>query len=97
MTSFASQRPYLVSLGANLLFFLWAWLGVNKGKGLFFFTTDELGLMLLLPLAVVINAALLMAAIGNRRLMKAFGLLVLLLLSGCTTVWVHGYATGVTS
>jgi hypothetical protein len=96
MTPSASQRAYLVALGTNLLFFLWAWL-VNQRQGLFFFTTDELGVLLLLALAVVINALLWLAVLGNRYLMKAFGLLLLLLLSGCTAAWVHGYVTGVSS
>ena len=99
MTATASFRPYLLALGGNLLFFLWAWLGVNDGKGLFFFTTDELGLMLLLPLVAAGNVGLYLgAALANRDAgMKAFGLALLLLLGGCTATWVHGCATGVTA
>ena len=92
-------RSYLLVLGGNLLFFLWAWLGVNHGKGLFFFTTDEIGLIFLLPLAFVINLVMLLISFGmnKRQLINAFGVILLLLLSGCTAVWVHAYSTGVTS
>jgi ammonia channel protein AmtB len=88
MISFASLRPYLLAFGTNLLLFLLAWLGFNHGKGLFFFTTDELGLMLLLLLAVVINAVLWMVTlrVKNRLLRKAFGLLFLQLLGSCPAV-----------
>lgn len=99
MTTTASLRPYLLALGGNLLFFLWAWLGVNHEKGLFFFTTDALGLMLLLPLVAVGNAGLCVVTLlaNSRSWAKAFGLLLLMLLGGCTVAWIHGAATGVSS
>ena len=96
MTTTAFVRPYLLAIGGNLCFFLWAWLGVNHGKGLFFFTTDEIGLMLLLPLVIVLNAGLWLLFLGmnKRAFRKAFGFTLLLLLGGCTAVWVHAYLTG---
>jgi hypothetical protein len=92
-------RPYVLPVGGNLVFFLWVWLGVNDGKGLFYFTKDPLGLMLLLPTAVLLNASLWLVSYLRQDLAwtRIFGWLVLLLLSGCTSVWVHGCTTGVTS
>ena len=96
MLTAASLRPYLLALGGNGLFLLWAWLGVNHGKGLFFFTTDVLGLMLLLPLVAVGNMGLCIGALlaNSRRWAKAFMFLLLLLMGGCTAAWLHGAATG---
>ncbi|WP_426062256.1 hypothetical protein [Hymenobacter sp. B1770] len=96
MTTTPLLRPYLLAVGGNLLFFAWAWLGFNHGKGLFFFTTDVLGLMLLLPLVVVANACGGIAALLANKLpwAKAFGLLLLLAVGGCTAAWVRGAATG---
>jgi hypothetical protein len=96
MTTPNSLRPYLLALGSNGLFFLWAWLGFNHGKGVFFFTTDVLGSMMLLPLVVVGDAGLCIAALlaNNGRWAKAFGLLVVLSMGGCTAAWIQGAATG---
>ncbi|MFC6226046.1 hypothetical protein ACFP2F_22575 [Hymenobacter artigasi] len=90
------MRSHLLALSGNGMFFLWAWLGFHHGKGLFFFTTDVLGLMFLLPLVVVGNAGLCVAALlaNNGRWAKAFGMLVVLSMSGCIAAWVHGAATG---
>jgi len=97
MTFPVSWHPYLLVLSGNLLFFCWAWLGVNGGKGLFYFTTDELGLMFLLPVAVLLNALPWLLAYGRNKTAwaRAFGLLLLVLLGGCTSVWIHACATGV--
>jgi hypothetical protein len=99
MTTTALLRPYLLAIGSNLCFFLWAWLGVNHGKGLFSFTTDEIGLMFLLPLVIVLNAGFWVLFLGmdKRAFRKAFGFTSLLLLGGGIAVWVHAYLTGVTS
>jgi hypothetical protein len=92
-------RPYLLALGGNLGFFLWAWLGVNHGKGLFFFTTDEIGLLFLLPLVSVLNAGLWLLCWGlnKRAYRKAVGFTLLLLLGGCLVGWIHAYWTGVSA
>jgi hypothetical protein len=94
-----SLRPYVFPISLNLILFTWTWLGVNQGKGLFYFTTDELGLMLLLPLAMLLNglAAVLALCWAENQLAKTFGILSLVLFTGCTAVWVHGYQAGVAS
>lgn len=97
MPTTAALRPYLLALSINGLFFLWAWLGFNHEKGLFFYTIDALGLMLLLPLVVVGNTGLCFVAfVAHRgRWAKAFGFLLLLSMAGCTAAWIYGAATGV--
>jgi hypothetical protein len=95
LTAFA-VRPYVIAFGINILFFIGAW-SLNNGKGLFFFATDELGLMMLMPLVFIGNASVLIYALltSKLRLAKAVSFPLLLLLVGCAGVWVHGYKTGV--
>jgi hypothetical protein len=96
MQTASATRPYVIAFGVNLLFFIWAG-SLNNGKGLLFFATDKLGLMMLMPLVFLCNAmALIYALLTNElRLAKAIGFLLLLLLVGCAGVWTHGYKTGV--
>jgi hypothetical protein len=103
MNTLASWRPFVLGLCANALVFLGLLVRFNyhahdaHGNGFSFFTIDDL--MFLLPLLVSGNALLcLVAFAANKpRWTKAFGVLLLLLLGGCTATWVQGYATGVTS
>jgi hypothetical protein len=96
MLTASAIRPFVIAFGINLLFFIGAW-SLNSGKGLFFFATDELGLMMLLPLVFMGNAMVLIYALLTNKLSlaKAVSLLLLLLLVGCIGAWVHGYKTGV--
>jgi hypothetical protein len=89
-------RSYLLPVGMNLALFLWAWLGVNDGKGLFYFTMDITGLEVLLALAVLLNAVLWLVAYLRQdfRWARAFGWLVLLLVGGCTSVVVDDFLSG---
>ena len=50
--------------------------GVNQGEGFFFFTTDELGVMCLLLLALIVNAGLWLLAYDKNKtcLARAFGI-----------------------
>ncbi|MCI1186651.1 hypothetical protein MON38_04420 [Hymenobacter sp. DH14] len=96
--AFIFSRSFLFVLGINILFFIWVLLDFNHREGIHFRAVETLTLMLLLPIAIIGNAGLWSIAFGfNKRLLtKAFGYLLLLLMSGCTAVWVHGCATGVT-
>lgn len=96
MENSSVAQLFVIAFGANLLFSIWAWL-LNHGKGLFFFATDELGLIMLVPLVFLGNALVWLYALLNNklRLIKAFSFLLLLLLVGYAGIWVHGYKTGV--
>jgi|GEM_PF-3714359 len=98
MSAIHTFRPFVFAFSVNLLLVLWAWLGVNHGKGLFYFTTDEIGLMMLLPLAACINLLFWFVAYLRQSIeAKGFGLVVLLLLAGSIAVWVHAGITGVSA
>jgi hypothetical protein len=90
-------RSHLLALGINLFFFLWAWLGNNNGKGLFFFTTDEIGLMFLLPLAMAANALCWIFALttNSAQLMRSFAIIIFALTIVCIAIWIHGYCAGI--
>ncbi|UOQ71478.1 hypothetical protein [Hymenobacter cellulosilyticus] len=95
---FLSSR-FLFPLLANALLILWAWLGFNQGKGIAFFATDVVGLMLTLPLLVFINLLCwtITLCLKREEWAKGFGILGLLSLVTTLMVWIYGFLSGATS
>ena len=83
----------------NALLITWAWLGFNQGKGLGFFTVDEVGLMLTIPLLILTNLlwCTITLCLKKADWAKGFGVLFLLSFFVTIIVWIHGGINGVTS
>ena len=85
-------------MSVNVLLLAGAWM-VHHGQGLFYFTHNLLGLLLLLTLACIWNASLLLSALffknpGWPGWAKGYGLILLLLLLGVGVTVARGHQMG---